>query len=206
MQPTLYYTHDPMCSWCWGYRPVQMQIAQALQSQLNIVDLLGGLAPDSDEPMPQALRQTIEHHWHKVNALLGTQFNHDFWKKNTPYRSTYPACRAVLAARKQGCNEMVLAIQQAYYLRALNPSEDDTLLQLADELGLDFDQFQTDFYSDTINQELAKEIAQARGLGIKSYPSWVLQNGDQHVEILLDYQSAHATLADISEKLQDLNS
>ncbi|MFT6977114.1 MAG: putative protein-disulfide isomerase, partial [Shewanella psychromarinicola] len=18
---TLYYVHDPMCSWCWGYRP-----------------------------------------------------------------------------------------------------------------------------------------------------------------------------------------
>lgn len=205
MQPTLYYIHDPMCSWCWGYRPVQMQIVQALQSQLNIVDLLGGLASDSDEPMPQAMRENIEQHWHKVNALLGTQFNHDFWLKNTPYRSTYPACRAVLAARKQNCHDMLLTIQQAYYLRALNPSEDDTLLQLADELSLDFDQFQSDFYSEAINNELMQEIAQARSLGIKSYPSWVLSNGEKHIDVLLDYQSAHATLADISEKLQGLN-
>ncbi|GAM76629.1 thioredoxin [Vibrio ishigakensis] len=52
------------------------------------------LAPDSDEPMPMEMRAAIESYWERISGLLGTEFNHDFWRNNTPRRSTYPACRA----------------------------------------------------------------------------------------------------------------
>jgi putative protein-disulfide isomerase len=29
-KPTLYYVYDPMCSWCWGYKPVWLQIKEAV--------------------------------------------------------------------------------------------------------------------------------------------------------------------------------
>jgi putative protein-disulfide isomerase len=55
-----------------------------------------------------------------------------------PRRSTYAACRAVIAARRQnpGYEEkMILAIQQAYYLEARNPADSHTLIELASEIG-----------------------------------------------------------------------
>ena len=33
--------------------------------------------------------------------IPGVRFNFDFWTHCTPKRSTYPACRAVIAARAQ---------------------------------------------------------------------------------------------------------
>jgi putative protein-disulfide isomerase len=179
------------------------QIENALAKQLSIQYLLGGLAPDSDEPMPADLQQSIQQHWRKIENLLGTEFNFSFWQKNTPRRSTYPASRAVLAAAEQQSEKaMILAIQQAYYLRAMNPSDDEVLLQVADELGLDFEAFMASFYSEKIANDLLAEIQQTRSLGVRSFPSWVLEiNGKAHT-VPLDYQSAHTTLAAVSELLQ----
>lgn len=200
--PTLFYIHDPMCSWCWGYLPVLGQIEQALSRQVNIRYVLGGLAADSDKPMEENLREQIQQHWRNIENLLGTEFNFKFWQENTPRRATYPASRAVIAAREQqGEKAMILAVQQAYYLRAMNPSDDDTLLQLADELGLDFDRFQQSFYSEDTATQLLKEIKLARSLGGDSFPSWALTFGDTLYPIPVDYQSAHTTLAQISAVL-----
>ena len=81
----------------------------------------------------QAMKQAmIEAHWHTIEEKLGTQFNYDFWRNNTPRRSTYNACRAVIASNNQGYQkEMIEAIQRAYYLQALNPSDDEVLIGLA---------------------------------------------------------------------------
>ena len=129
---TLFYGHDPMCSWCWGHRPQWQQLQASLPDSVAVKNVGGGLAPDSDELMPLAQQQAIAGYWEKSEALRGTQFNHDYWQKNSPRRSTYPACRAVIAARWQNAEErMIVAIQEAYYLNAKNPSDTATHLILA---------------------------------------------------------------------------
>ena len=137
---TLYYVHDPMCSWCWGFRPVWQEIRQNLAGNIQVKYLLGGLAPDNDEIMPVAMQQDIAGYWRKIQQHIpNTEFNFDFWQQCEPRRSTYPACRAVIAARKQQADielAMIEGIQKAYYLHAQNPSNDDTLISLAVKLGL----------------------------------------------------------------------
>jgi putative protein-disulfide isomerase len=136
-QSILYHVHDPMCSWCWGYRRVWDELRSALPESVVVVNVVGGLAPDSDEPMPMAQRETIAGYWGRIAEETGAEFNFDFWQQCEPRRSTYPACRAVIAAARQGAEEaMIDAIQRAYYLRAMNPSNTSTLVQLAIELGL----------------------------------------------------------------------
>ena len=122
MSATLFYVHDPMCSWCWGHRPQWLQLQASLPKGVVVKNVVGGLAPDNDEIMPQAQQQAIAGYWKNIENLLGTQFNHDFWRDNKPRRSTYPACRAVIAARWQNREEdMMQALQEAYYLKAQKP-------------------------------------------------------------------------------------
>ena len=93
----LYYVHDPMCSWCWGFRPTWQKIQEGLSDDVEVRYLLGGLAPDSQEPMPKSMQLDIASYWGKIQQhISGTEFNFDFWEKCKPRRSTYPACRAVL--------------------------------------------------------------------------------------------------------------
>lgn len=194
----LYYVYDPMCSWCWGYKPVWKQIEQAVQQEVEVQYLLGGLAPDSDIPMPIEMQKQIASYWKKIENYLGTPFNYDFWANNTPRRSTYPSCRATLAARTQGKEaEMLDAIQKAYYLDAKNPSDDQVLIQLADDIGLDSDIFKGEFLSDDTHKRLLSEISAARSIGGNSFPSLFIEKDGTITELPIDYQSASTTISQI---------
>jgi putative protein-disulfide isomerase len=206
MSSKLYYIYDPMCSWCWGYRPVWDLLQQHLPKSIAVEYVVGGLAADSDSAMPIAQQQMIQNHWRTIEQKLGTRFNHDFWRDNTPRRSTYNACRAAIAANKQSCQEpMIDAIQQAYYLRALNPSDVDVLVRVATELSertsntLDVAQFITDINSSETNNELANQVSLARELTQQGFPSLVLEIDGVIQQIPLDYSDYKTTLAYIQK-------
>ena len=199
---TLFYYHDPMCSWCWGYRPTVQKLFSSLPEGVTRTGIVGGLAPDSDQPMPEAQREAIAGHWRRIEDLLGTEFNYDFWTKCEPRRSTYPACRAVIAAAKQGCEEeMILEIQKAYYLEARNPSDIDTLQILAEQIGLKAETFRKDIASTDTEAELQRQISFARASGVSGFPSLVVETNGQLVPINVDYQNHEVSLKQIERVL-----
>ena len=202
MGNSLYYVHDPMCSWCWGFEPTRARLFAALDGRVPIYRLVGGLAPDSDEPMPEAMRTGLQQTWRQIQQMIpGTRFNFDFWTDCEPRRSTYPANRAVIAARLQGDRFdplMTRRIQQAYYLQARNPSDSDTLIELAADIGIDVDRFSSDLVAAATQQKLVEEIAYARRLGIASFPSLaVVDASNQVAHIGLDYTDANTMQAQV---------
>ncbi|MBN4060583.1 DsbA family protein [bacterium AH-315-I20] len=191
---TLYYIHDPMCSWCWAFRPVFTELLNKLHDDIDVQYLVGGLAPDSSEPMDAATQTMIQKHWRTIQVKVSsTEFNFDFWTNNTPRRSTYPACRAVLAAKVINPDKedaMILAIQQAYYLNALNPSDDDVLINCATSIGLDTSLFAQTLNSPTTQQALQDNIQKNQSLGVYSFPSLVLEENSRFKPIAIDYNHA----------------
>ena len=194
----LYYIHDPMCSWCWAFRPTWSGVIAGLPSDLTVVRVLGGLAPETDEPMSMQMREWLQTTWRRIlYCVPGTQFNFAFWERCVPRRSTYPACRAVIAAREQGPNyddAMTLAIQQAYYLLARNPSERVTLVELASEIGLDKDKFSVSLDNPETARMLAQEIEFARFIGVRAFPSLILANKDNYWSVPIHYTNPQAML------------
>ncbi len=198
MPKTLYYAHDPMCSWCWAFRPSLNVLIEKLPKEINIIRLLGGLAPDSNISMPENIREYVLQNWRAIEKKVPeTKFNYDFWEYCKPRRSTYPACRAVIAARKQKNKfdaAMTLAIQKAYYLQARNPSDYETLIELAGEIGADKNKFSKDVTSPDINKILKEEIQQSESLDLKSLPSLLFINGEKKIKIEPDYLDAEVML------------
>lgn len=199
---TLYFFHDPMCSWCWGYRPVSDRLQEELPERFRLEKILGGLAPDSDKPMSDELKEKLPEAWQRIHEMLGTQFNFDFWTACEPRRSTYPACRAVIAAGYQNAGEqMIDAIQRAYYLRAMNPSDTETLEILAAELNLNVEKFSASIRSVETEEELKRQVAFARRAPISGFPSLCLEIDGQLVPVIQDYQSHTATIEHAEELL-----
>jgi putative protein-disulfide isomerase len=195
-----------MCSWCWGFDPVLRGLLSSLPGGVSVRRLLGGLAPDSDEPMPRKMREYIQGQWRSIQQRIpGTRFDFGFWTRCQPRRSTYPACRAVIAARQQGLGNderMTHAIQTAYYLEARNPSETSTLLELAADLGLEEQQFERDLESVTTDRRLNDEIEESRALGIRAFPSLLLLDGDTRVRVPVDYADHQPMLDVIAARVQ----
>ena len=206
MAAILYYVHDPMCSWCWGFSKAWQKIQDALPSNVSTQLIVGGLAPDSNEPMPAAMQLYLQQSWQRIEQVIpGTEFNHEFWSLNAPRRSTYPSCRAVLAAKAQNSNfeaPMIKAIQQAYYLEAKNPSDDSTLIALAANIGCDTDNFRLTLNSEQTQQALMSQIHFASVLGAQGFPSLFLETeSGQRRPIAFDYSDARVALGNISHSL-----
>ena len=206
MKSILYYIHDPMCSWCWGFSQTLTDLIAELPENIEVIRLLGGLAPDSDEAMSPVMQEQIKTNWLRIEeTIAGVKFNFDFWTKNIPRRSTYPACRAVIAARQQGEEydvAMTQAIQRAYYQEARNPSDNSTLIEVAGELNLSTSKFENDFFSDDIENEFIHEMVFSRELYAESYPSLVLVIGDESFTIKINYNNSHVMKEKIEKHLQ----
>lgn len=190
MKAKLYYVYDPMCSWCWGFRPTWLALEDKLKNIVDVHYKLGGLAEDSNVEMPMEMQDFLKKTWCNIAEQLGTEFNFNFWCENTPKRSTYPACRAILVARiKDKEREMFAAIQQAYYLKALNPSDNTVLVNIASEVGLHPGEFELQLSSDAIKAKLIEEVNASRAMPIQGFPSLVLSVDGEFLPIPVDYKN-----------------
>jgi putative protein-disulfide isomerase len=198
MTTTLYYVHDPMCSWCYGFAPALAGLLAGLPPEVQYRRLLGGLAPDSADPMPEAMRASLQETWRRIERRIpGIRFNFDFWTRCTPRRSTYPACRAVVAARAQDPTldeAMTQAIQRAYYREARNPSDRETLIALAGEIGADPAVFAAALDAPATHVEFSDDLALTQALGVTSFPSLVLDCDGSRWPIPVDYTDPGAML------------
>jgi putative protein-disulfide isomerase len=189
-----------MCSWCYAFDTVLTELESLLPDSICLKKIIGGLAADSDTPMPAHLINTIQSAWQQIEKTVPhVQFNYEFWSKNQPFRSTYPSCRAVLAAKKQSSVFENKMIQQAYYKNAENPSLNETLIQCAQRIGLNVELFKNDFTSQEIELALQKDIQFARSLAVSSYPSLRLDIDNQIVAINIDYINAQSMLKQIRQ-------
>jgi putative protein-disulfide isomerase len=180
-----------------------------LPDRVNIKYLLGGLAPDTNAPMPELMRQSIRQTWQRIQTEIpGTQFNFDFWEHCVPRRSTYVACRAVIAARQQNSVagfRMLLAIQEAYYLHARNPSDTEVLVDLASHLALDTHTFSAALQSEQTRSALLDEFAERDRLGAHSFPSLYLQYGSHSQRVPIDYVDADRLFGRLMDHINKLS-
>jgi putative protein-disulfide isomerase len=201
MSLTLYYFHDPMCSWCWAFRPRWQEIVAGLPDNVHSQRVLGGLAPDTDQMMPTAMQTKLRSIWQQIQQTVpGTPFNFEFWEQCVPRRSTYAACRAVIAARRQNPGyeeQMILAIHQAYYLEARNPADSNTLIELANEIGLDGALFSAALESPVVQEELLKEIEFTHRREVTGFPTLLLEKEGVFTTIQYDYNDAKTVLHQI---------
>ena len=199
--PRLLYVVDPMCSWCWGFTGVRREVSVAfpdLEWQL----VMGGLAPDSDEPMDEETRGYVQDTWRAVSQQTGAEFNHDFWTECAPRRSTYPSCRAVIVAGESGkAEEMLAAIQRAYYQEARNPSDTETLTTLAADIGLDPAAFEAALHSPETQTKLERDFALRSAVGAYSFPSVGLLDGEEAQLIATGWCAASVLTAALREAL-----
>lgn len=201
---SLYHVHDPMCSWCYAFKPTLDELRKHLSDNIKLVHVVGGLAKHSDEVMPQEMQEKIEAIWYEIEDVVGTKFNHDFWKDCLPRRSTYLACQATILARAENKeDEMIEAIQEAYYQKALNPSDASTLIKLAKNIGMDEKKFEEDLKSQKIEEDLQNELNFRRSLNVRSFPSLILKYKKELYPINIKYNDYESMLNQINDMVEN---
>lgn len=97
---------------------------------------------------------------------------------------------------------MIQAIQEGYYLKALNPSDADTLIELASAAGLNRKQFALELDATETQKTLEEEIRFGQQIGANGFPSLVLGFDDSNYQpIVINYNDADAMLSQIKNQL-----
>jgi putative protein-disulfide isomerase len=191
---TLYYFGDPMCSWCWGFKPVLEQIDREYP-ELRRVTVMGGLRGGEPIPMGEDLAAMIQNAWQRIEETTGQPFNHEFWEQHRPLATTWPACRAVLTARELDPARQwpfMIGMFEAYFKRALDPTLRDTHLTVAQDLGFSLPQFESMLDSPRIDEALQKDLLTTQQYGVTGFPTVVLAVNQENYLISPGYQPIEA--------------
>lgn len=70
MKSKLYYIHDPMCSWCYAFKQSYDELVSLLPTNVQVENIVGGLAKETDELMPKEMCEKIESIWYEIEEKL----------------------------------------------------------------------------------------------------------------------------------------
>jgi putative protein-disulfide isomerase len=107
----------------------------------------------------------------------------------------------IVAGESGKAEEMLAAIQRAYYQEAQNPSDTETLAGLAADIGLDPAAFEASLRSPEIQTKLTEDFALRSAIGAYSFPSVGLLDGDQGLLITTGWCEASVLTAALREAL-----
>lgn len=167
------YAGDPMCSWCYGFSPA---LEQAMHEyEVPFIPVMGGLRPGANsEAMDDRLSRFLEHHWKQVEKLTGRPFDYSILSRRDFRYDTEPSCRAVVAVREMRTDlafPFYFALQSAFYARAENPTDEQTFIRIAQELGIDADAFVQAYHSEENAYETKQDFQLCHALQITGFPA-----------------------------------
>lgn len=176
----LIYFADPMCSWCWGFEPVIKKIINNLGEGVGAWITMGGLRPYTKEVLTPELKKYILDHWHHVKELSGQDFDFSFEMGQGFIYDTEPPSRAVATIRE--INPLLQfqylgQIQEAFYTRLEDVTQEDVLSHLAEKQGIDKVLFLELFNSDELKTITKKDFITAQKLGIRGFPALLKRVG-----------------------------
>jgi len=188
----LIYIADPMCSWCYGFTNELSQALNNLDDKVELQLIMGGLRPYNTETMLD-LGEFLKGHWHHVEERSGREFNYEILKDTSFVYDTEPPSRAVVVMRQLNPKKefaFFKAIQTAFYAENKNTNEVETYLDLAEQFDVDREKFKALFESEAMKQAIKKDFETAAAMGVRGFPTVILQNGDQYLVISNGYTSA----------------
>jgi putative protein-disulfide isomerase len=198
----LIYFGDPMCSWCYGFSPEMSEALDSLAEDVDFQIVTGGLRPYNTETMAD-LGDFLQQHWEDVNKRSGQPFSYEILKDKTFVYDTEPACRAVVlmrALKPESEFEFFKEIQTQFYQKNKNTNLTETYAELATAFGLNKTEFAKKFESDEFKEKVKEDFTYAQNIGVQSYPTLVLKNGDELYLIAQGYVEAE-TIIEKCEKI-----
>jgi len=191
-----------MCSWCYGFSPELSEALKELDGKVKLEMVMGGLRPYNTQTM-QELKDFLQDHWEEVGQRSGQPFQYDILKDHSFVYDTEPACRAVRVVRKLNPAkefEFFKAVQTAFYYENQNTADVQTYLTIARSLDIDSDLFKKEFESDEMKDAVKKEFTYSSEIGVRGFPTVVLQKEDKFYLISNGYTSSE----DIIEKCKKM--
>jgi putative protein-disulfide isomerase len=188
----LIYVGDPMCSWCYGFAPSKRKLEEQCAGRAVTTLVVGGLHIDWTEPQDEQRKKFLDEHWREIGERSGQPFKFDILERDGFVYNTEPACRATVTAREMDGNGVALNffshLQSAFYAENQDVTQEDVLVDLATDFGLDKTEFAKLFPSDELKQKTMQDFQFSQRLGVSGFPTVVVNDTNGYAYLTVGYQ------------------
>lgn len=205
------YVGDPMCSWCWGISPTIDAVEAFCEAEgIEFSITMGGLRAGGGDPWNAAFKEFLRNEWRHIAQATGQPFGFTLLEAPQFDYDTEPACRAVatvklLQARNHLPNSTALkffsAVQRKFYVEGHDPKAADFYASICTGLALDFGEFRTVFDSPEALQAVQQEFARCRQLGVRSFPTLLLERHGETKPLAVGFVTTEEVLARLRQEI-----
>jgi putative protein-disulfide isomerase len=201
----LLYGFDPLCGWCFAFRPTMAAIV-AHYPTVPIVLAYGGLVVGERVRPIRHDRDYLIAGLAEVQRVSGVAAGAAYYEgllqAGTYISNSEPPCRAITVVR-QLAPERVYAfadsLPHALYVRGLALDDADVLAELVAAQGIDVEPFLKRWDSDAARSATRQQFALARAQGFSTYPTLIYERDGQLYPIAKGYLAPDAAVAQIAQ-------
>ncbi len=193
---TFVYGYDPICGWCYGAAPAVRAVARILPVKLAMSGLVVGERVGPAAAMEPYVRQASE----RLRAATGRAPSEAFYRwMRSPgaVAASVPPAVAVDAVRRKRPEAAVAfahAVTEAHYGEGMDPNDPDAYTVLIAEHAPGV------VLPDIHDPSLAEAaFAEGRRLGIRSFPTFLLERDDGSIVELPTLYDPNALLREIEK-------
>lgn len=200
----LLYGFDPLCGWCFAFRPSMRAVREAYAA-LPITLMCGGLVVgERVRPLAQD-RDYLIQGLAAVQRTTGVRASEAFFSgvlaEGSYVSNSEPLCRAITVVEQlaaQQAYDFADSITHAFYERGLAPDAPDLLAELAAAQGVDAATFLQHWHSDAARIATQERFREAQQQGFVSYPTLVYERDGQRLLVGRGYLTPAAAVAGVA--------
>ncbi|RCW69746.1 putative DsbA family dithiol-disulfide isomerase [Saliterribacillus persicus] len=173
----IYVFVDPLCPECWSLEPylkkLTIEYGRFFTIRLVLTGQLTNLNKDKFDK-PKKLKDI----WEKTANRTGMSCDGDLWIENPihyPWLSSLAIKAAELQGKKAG-KKFLRKIQELVFLDKKDISNEDVLLECAQDVNLDVAEFKNDLYSASSRKALQCDVKITKEMDVEYIPAMVFFN------------------------------
>ena len=200
----LIYGFDPLCGWCFAFRPT-MAAVRAAFPKLPIRMLMGGLVLGervrSIANDRAYLLRGLEQVQQRSGVVAGRAFYEGILAEGTYVSDSEPPCRAVQVALELDpvrAYAFADSLPDAYYGRGMPLNRGEVLGELASAQGIDGEALVARWQSDAARAATQTAFMAGRAAGITMYPTLRYRRGGQTTTVVQGFMAPGEAVEQIS--------
>ncbi|WP_235848467.1 ClpXP adapter SpxH family protein [Litchfieldia alkalitelluris] len=172
----IYMFIDPLCPECWALEPVLKKLYIEYGRFFTIRYVLSGRLASLN--LGRQKVEDIAQVWERTASRTGMSCDGSLWLENpieTPYSVSIAVKAAELQGKRQG-SRYLRKLQELLFLEKQNISKERVLLECAENVGLDVDEFYRDLHSSSSTKAFQCDLTITSEMEVDRIPTLVFFN------------------------------
>ncbi|MBM7702552.1 ClpXP adapter SpxH family protein [Metabacillus iocasae] len=173
----IYVFIDPLCPECWALEPILKKLQIEYGQFFTLKPVLSGQLKSLNAGTQRKF-ESIARVWEKTGSRSGMSCDGNLWLENpvsTPYAASIGIKAAGLQGKRQGIR-FLRKLQEVLFLEKQNIADELVLIQCAEDVGLDVDEFRKDLHAESASKAFQCDLKVTAEMDVDEIPTLVFFN------------------------------